>query len=298
MRTLAHLAARIFNVPLLVEPKKLEVIIAALSGRMGLPSHLEFVRPPEVSAAQYDSTSPRTRRPYALVDGIAEISIIGPLVQRSGMIDAASAPLQSYEDLSNQIALALADSEVNGILLRIDSPGGEVAGCFDLVDQIHAARNVIPVVAFAEDIALSAGYALASAADEVYTTQTGYVGSVGVVTTHVDYSGALARDGIVVTHIHAGSRKVDGSPYMPLSEEARAELEGFIAHDFAIFVEKVARGRGLGHEAIRATEARVFTGEQALENDFADGIGTLDEVRGRVLALANETQRAQEGAAR
>ena len=74
----------------------------------------------------------------------------------------------SYLDIRDSFRAAMADERVNSVLFLIDSPGGEVAGLFDLVDEIYHARGTKPIIAVADEAAFSAAYAIASAADEVY----------------------------------------------------------------------------------------------------------------------------------
>jgi ClpP class serine protease len=92
----------------------------------------------------------------------------------------------------------MADPRVRGVILDVDSSGGEVGGLFDLVDQIGAikAASQKPLWAVANEGALSAAYAIASTADRLYVTRTGEVGSIGVVAVHVDESGADEQAGL------------------------------------------------------------------------------------------------------
>ena len=290
---LARFAARIFDRPLLIAPRPLEAYLRMLGGRLGIPAGIEFSTP--IRGADMADFTPTQARPIESKSySVAIVPIMGPLVQRAGMIDANCTELSSYEDVGSQVRAALADPKISGILLHVDSPGGEVAGAFDLAALLAGARAEKPIVAFVEDLALSAGYLLASCADEIVATQTGYVGSVGVITTHVDLSGALAKEGIVVTHIHAGARKADGSPYMSLSKEARAELDGFIDRDYGLFVDRVAASR-VGHltpAAIRATEAAVFTAQDGVANGLADHIGTRELALQRLAALIGEREQS------
>src|SRR5581483_5491132 len=143
-----------------------------------------------------------------------------------GYLDAASG-LQSYGDIRDALASAMDDQTVRGVILDIDSAGGEVGGLFDLVEEIRALRNASakPLWAVANEGALSAAYAIASTADRVYVTRTGEVGSIGVVAVHVDESGADAKAGISWSFVFAGDRKVDANAHEPLSERARATIQ-------------------------------------------------------------------------
>jgi ClpP class serine protease len=176
-----------------------------------------------------------------------------------------------------QLDAALADPAVNGIALEIDSHGGEVAGAFDLADRIRAARARKPVRAFVAEAALSAGYAIASQADRIILPRTGEVGSIGVVTMHVDMSGALADGGYAVTLIHAGAHKVDGNPFEPLPDTVRAEWQADLESVRQIFVATVEAGRGarLPRGAALATEAAILRGADAVAAGLADEVAEL-----------------------
>jgi signal peptide peptidase SppA len=170
------------------------------------------------------------------------------------------------------------DASVRGVILDVDSPGGEVGGLFDLVEQINAIRsaNAKPLWAVANEGALSAAYAIACAADRLYVTRTGEVGSIGVVAVHVDESGADAKAGLAWTFVFAGDRKVDGNAHEPLSERARATIQADVDRLYSEFCGLVAANRGLSPEAVRGTNAAIYRGELAIRAGLADRLGTLD----------------------
>lgn len=266
MINLPHIAARVFGTPLMIGRAKLEVILGVLGPRFagGLVEAAPATADPTPSAA-------------VTPEGIAVIPIVGTLVGRSDFVDAASG-LMSYADIGDVIAGAMADPTVQGIILDMDSPGGEVGGLFDLVDRIKALRvaHAKPLWALANESALSAAYAIASAADRIYVTRTGEVGSIGVVAAHVDESGADAKAGLNWSFIFAGDRKVDGNPHGALSERARADIQADVDRLYAEFCALVAANRGLTPDAVRATEAAIFRGDLAIRAGLADRIGTLD----------------------
>ena len=266
MTGLPYLAARVFNTPLLIQRAKLDVILSVLEPKFELQTlPPPQMAPPAVSAPRY-------------VDhrGIAVISIHGTLVQRTAGLDALSG-LTSYQSVAQQFDAALADPGVRGIVLDIDSPGGEAAGVFDLADRIHAARQTKPVWAAANDSAFSAAYALASAASRIFVTRTAGVGSIGVIALHVDQSRREANAGLSYTPILAGARKNDGSTHQPLTPEARAAIQTEVDRLYELFVLTVAEQRGSAAAAIRATEAGLFFGQDALDAGLADRIGTLND---------------------
>lgn len=282
-RTYPHLADRLLNTPLLLHPQKLDAIIAGLGGRLlgvdGLQIDAAELTARAALPAEMFTTrrGERTERGYRVVDGVAVISAMGGLVHRTKLA-ADSSLLIGYNDLAADVEDALGKSDVHAIALVMDSPGGEVAGAFELADRIYAARGRKPIVAVADGMAASAAYLAASAADEVVLTNTSYVGSIGVVMRHVDFSRALANDGITVSHIFAGEHKIDGNPYQPLPDAVRAALQADIEGLYQMFVQAVAKHRGMDEQAVRDTRAGVYRGVAAVAARLADRIGTVDAV--------------------
>lgn len=282
-RPYPHLADRLFNTPLLLHPQKLDAIIAGLGQRLLGMESLQIdaaqVSPRAALPAEMFTTrkGERTERGYRVNEGVAVISAMGALVHRT-RLEADSSLLIGYNDLAADMEDALAQPEVHAIALVLDSPGGEVSGAFELADHIYAARGRKPIVAVADGMAASAAYLAASAADEVVLTTTSYVGSIGVVMRHVDYSRALANEGINVSHIFAGEHKVDGNPYQPLPPSVREHLQADIEGLYQMFVQAVARHRGMQEQAVRDTRAAVYRGVAGVAARLADRIGTADAV--------------------
>ncbi|WP_324752568.1 S49 family peptidase [Roseovarius sp. Pro17] len=282
----AQIAQRAFNTPLMVDPAKALAFLSGLGPRItgqditfhgvetDAADQAAAAQPVRVSLFGTDLAQRHQRNgspPYAVIDGIAVIEIAGTLVHRGAWIGQSSG-LTSYEGIAAQINAAMADPDVLGIALDIDSFGGEVAGAFDLADRIRAARAVKPVQAFVAEHALSAGYVLASQADRIILPRTGAVGSIGVVALHTDMSGALDQKGIAVTLIHAGIHKIDANPYQPLPEAVHDQMQRELEVVRFLFAETVAAGRGdrLSHAAALATEAAVLRGADAIAAGLAD----------------------------
>lgn len=216
-------------------------------------------------------------RPYNVRGGVLQIPVRGVLLKDFPYQFMALAT--GYEYVRMAFRRGLADAEVKGIAFVFDTPGGMVAGNFDLVDEIHAARGIKPIAGFADEAAYSAGYSLISSVDpgRINVARTGGVGSIGVVTAHVDASAAMDRMGVKVTFIHAGKFKVEGNPYEALSDEAKARIQARIDGLYDIFVATVARNRGMDEKAVRETEALTFSAQEAVSNGLADSIGSLDD---------------------
>lgn len=278
MNRLPFLAQRLFNRPLCILPGKAEVIMAALADRFGVTRFFHGVQP--VALSPYDPEDEEAGyhddpRPYGVIEGVGIIPIHGTLVAKLGTMRPYSG-MTGYDGIRVVLQQALADDEVRAIVLDVDSPGGECAGMFDLADMIYAARGTKPIWSILNEEAYSAGYALASAADRVIVPRTGGTGSVGVIMLHSDLSQALSKEGITVTLIRFGAQKFEGNPYEPLSETALAGLQADANYFGELFVDLVARHRGLSAAAVRATQAACFTGPAGVAIGFADEVMAPD----------------------
>ena len=275
MTLLPHLAARLFGVPLAIHRPKLDVILAVLGPRVGLA---DLAAVPGYTPPPRDGSVTAGSPP-----GVAVIPIHGTLVRRTVGLEAESG-LTSYAGLAAQLDAAIGHPQVSAILLDIDSPGGESGGVFDLADRIRAASQIKPVWAVANDMAFSAAYALASAASKVFVSRTGGVGSIGVIAMHVDQSEKDVQDGVHYTAVFAGDRKNDLNPHEPISSEGHAFLKAEVNRLYGLFVETVARHRGLEPSAVRDTEAGLFFGQAAVAMGLADAIGTFDDALAQLRA--------------
>jgi signal peptide peptidase SppA len=207
----------------------------------------------------------------ATYDGVAIIPIHGLLTKRSELFDSFFGTV-SYEEIHELISSAIEDASINSILLDIDSPGGEVSGLFDLVDFIYESRNLKPIYAIANDHAFSAAYAIASAASKIFVNRTSGVGSIGVIATHVDISEMDKKEGIKYTTIFAGDKKNDLSPHEPLSDEAISDLQKEVDRLYGMFVAVVARNRNISTAQVKATQAALYFGADALSLGLADEV--------------------------
>ena len=270
MTDLPYLASRLYGTPLLVARPKLEIILGVVARKLAGDA-LATPPPTNVDAGMAGGLQ--------FQDGIAILPVLGTLVRRSSYIGAASG-LTSYHDIEAMAEAAFADPMVRAVLLEIDSSGGEAGGVFDLAQRLRqlAQTSGKPLWAIADEAALSAAYAIACAADQLWLTRTAEVGSIGVVAVHVDESVADAKAGLNYTFLHAGAHKVDGHPHAPLPAPVAADIQADIEQLHTQFISLVAGFRRLTPEAIRDTEARVYRGEAARQAGLADQIGTRSEV--------------------
>lgn len=273
---LPHLAARVFNTPLLVHAQKLDTILSVVGPRITTGA-------PVASLVDTDE-EPASLVAYHGGLGVFVLPIVGTLVRRGSWLDAASG-LKSYAQIGEAVERTLARPDCRGLMLELDSPGGEAGGCFDLVERILAASASTgkPVWSHANELAASAGYAIASAGEALWLARTAEVGSIGVVAAHVDTSGADAAEGVRWTYVYAGERKVDGNPHEPLSDRARAAIQEDVDSLYGLFVDLVAENRGLSAAKVRATQAGIYRGEMAVRAGLGDKVGTLEDA---ILAMA------------
>lgn len=270
-----YLASLLFGRPLAIEPGKLRVILHVLSERLE-------IAPPVIDPGQL---AVRTREATVASPepAVAVIEVLGSLVHRSRGLDAESG-LTSYESIGNQLMAAASNPLISGILLHIDSPGGEVAGAFPLAQLIGDVNRQKPVWASVDEAAWSAGYLIASQAERVLLSRNGSVGSIGIVLIHVDESKRDEKEGLEWTFLTRGERKADFNPHEPLTKGARAWADQWLDREYNMFVEAVVAGRGLDAKKIRGTEAAILPGEEAIASGFADGYLGFRESANELLA--------------
>lgn len=229
-------------------------------------------------------------RPYTVEDGILYIPVNGVLLHRFPYAFGGYATGYAY--LREALRRGLDDSGVKGIVFHTNSPGGMVSGCFDLVDEIYAARGTKPMWTITDEHAYSAAYAIASATDKIVVARTGGVGSIGVLATHVSYAKMLENEGIQYTFVAQGDFKTDERPELPLSDHARKRMDDRGKYQYSLFVSAVARNRGMDEQAVIATQADAFTAPESVENGLADEIGPFDDA---VAAFADHLINPEEG---
>ena len=216
------------------------------------------------------------RRPYRLQDGVAVIDIAGLLANEPSLFDAILFGATAYGQILDEVEQAIADPEVRAVLLRVNSPGGDSENAFETAAALREFARRKPIWAVADNSMFSAAYLLATAAERIYVPEfTGGVGSIGIYAKHVDWSEYNRKLGVKVTYIAEGEGKTDGNPNEPLSETARAALEAEVRRLYGLFVDAVARRRGLSEQAIRELGAALKYGPDAVAAGLADRLGTF-----------------------
>ena len=221
--------------------------------------------------------------------GVAIIPIDGVIAKKMDLFMQISGGA-SIERVTGMVKDALADPQVRAIMLKIDSPGGAVDGVFELAEMIYNARDEKPIIALAYGTMASAAYLIGAAASAVYATDVAtLVGSIGVVSVHRDTSVKDAQSGIVTTEIYRGryKRLVTSGP---LTDEARLHMEEKVDYFYTLFVDQVARYRGVSAETVLATMSTdvndLFIGQQAADAGLVDGILGIDAAITKAATLA------------
>jgi capsid assembly protease len=228
---------------------------------------------------------------------VAVVPIRGALEQRGSWWGTG------YNDIVASFEAALS-TDASCIVLDIDSCGGTVAGCFAAVRQMRAmaAASGKQVVAFANESAYSAAYALATVAGEIYVPESGGLGSIGVIGMVDDYTERMAMEGIKCAVLTTGARKADGNPMAPMTDASLAALQGTVDRLGAQFFGLVAEARPLTAEAVQALEAGCFLGMDAVDAGLADEVisrvDLLARLSGKVTDMSDaETKTDEEMAA-
>jgi signal peptide peptidase SppA len=278
----AHILQAVYSRPWAILPSTLELIVDVLQFRAAGGVLTEDEIQARIGAAK---NGPRAGGGQSST--VAVIPVYGPISQRQNLMSASSGGT-SVEGLAADFRSALADPQVDAIVLEFDSPGGTIDGIAELAAEIRDARGAKPIVAHANTMAASAAYWLASAADEIVATQTGVVGSVGVFTAHQDLSKAAEDAGVKTTLISYGKYKTEGNKWEPLTDDAKANLQDQVDQIGGMFVADLARNRGVPVDTVRKGygEGRVMLAKQALAAGMVDRIDTLDNTIRRVARQA------------
>jgi signal peptide peptidase SppA len=227
---------------------------------------------------------------YEVRDGVAVLPMVGVISKRMGLFTDISGGV-STQMLEKELAAAIDDPKAHSVVLHIDSPGGTVDGTQAVANAVRAARSKKPVVAVVDGMMCSGACWIGTGADRVFiTNDTDVVGSIGVVTQHIDYSRAEEQRGVKVTEITAGKYKRIASEHAPLSEEGRATIQERVDHIYSVFVDAVAQNRRTDSETVlnKMADGKMFHGKQAIEAGLVDGVSTLSDV----IAMLNAEHQA------
>lgn len=271
-----HLAA---SRPWVIQQAALETILA-IADRHGDPEALQAK-----TGRPLDNTRAVTMR-----DGIAVIPITGPIFRYANLFTEISGAT-STQVLATDIQTALDNPYVRGIVLDIDSPGGEASGINELANLIRAGRSVKPIKAYGGGLMASAGYWLGSAADEIIVDETAMLGSIGVVMSYLDTTERDAKSGVRRVEIVSSAspdKRLD-----PATEEGRSKVQAIVDSLANLFVGAVAANRNTTAEKVLSDFGRggVLIGQDAVMAGMADRTGSLETVIAELAGSASTTKR-------
>lgn len=290
------LAAKLCEVPLYLARSHGQRLEAALQSRaFDAPTGANLAH---ILGSKFIGTIDARSRYRVTDEGVALVPVQGVLIDRGAWLGDLYGIATSYEGLAEQFKRLGDDAGIKSVVLDIDSPGGMVAGLFDLTAEMDKLKAKKPVYALAANMAASAAYALACVADEVYVTRTGEAGSIGVIQIHQSYGRAFDQMGIDTTIVCEPAPKANGNPYTELSHGARAEMSAGVADAYALFVRHVAKYRGMSEDAVRATQAAMYSGDKAVAADLADGVMSIEELLGHISKASAKRVRRPRAATR
>jgi len=197
---------------------------------------------------------------------IVEVTIEGVITEDPYLLDALSA----IEE----------DSDVVGVIVHINSPGGTMVGGETLFEALRRIGETRPIVAEMGTVAASGGYMTAIAADHIIARRGTITGSIGVIFQSMNFNGTLEKLGVEPLTVKSGPLKAAPNPFEPVDDVAKSAMQGLISDMFDVFVEMVATRRDMSVETVTTlADGRVYTGQQAVAN------GLIDEIGGRREAL-------------
>lgn len=222
-------------------------------------------------------------RKVRLRDGVAVIPVSGPLFRYANLFTRISGAT-AYEELATDIGEALANPEVFGLVFDVDSPGGQVNGALETAELLYRARQEKPTATFFSGAGASAAYLVGVAAERVYISPMAMVGSVGAVLGLTDTSAMDQAKGVrSIEFVSSQSPKKRLDPFSQdetKAQAARSELQALVDSLGQVFIETVARYRGVSVETVLSDfgQGGLLVGQGAVDAGMADQVATLEDV--------------------
>ena len=213
--------------------------------------------------------------PAAGTGYVALIRIEGAIAYQTSQLSLLGSTA-SADDLVQLLDAALKDPLAKAVVLRVNSPGGSAAASEALYLKVRELAASKPVVAYIEEYGTSGAYMAVLPAARILAANSSIVGSVGVYTSVITYSGLLEKLGVRVYVFKSGELKDVGSSFREPSEEDKRVLQSIVDGIFELFKKRVLAHRRLAN-ASEVFSGRPFLAEEAVKLGLIDGIGTLDE---------------------
>ena len=225
-------------------------------------------------------------------DKIVRIDLEGMIV--SGAVGGfLSEPGMSVEGIKRALEQAIADKNVKAIVLRVNSPGGEVTASDTLYHAVKQAAAKKPVVIYMDSMAASGGYYLSCGATKIVANETTLTGSIGVIIQTLNYSQTFGKVGLETMTFASGAFKDTLSGSRPMRDDEKAYVQQLVGEMYDKFLGIVADARKLDRNTLRdgVADGRVLTGKEALENKLVDQLGYIEDA----YALAKQLGGAPDG---
>ncbi|OGA27991.1 MAG: peptidase S49 [Betaproteobacteria bacterium RIFCSPLOWO2_02_FULL_65_24] len=207
------------------------------------------------------------------------------LVDITGVIESRGEA--SADRVNSALQSAFKDRNTQGVVLRINSPGGSPVQSGLIYDEIRRLRSLypsMPMYAVIEDIGASGAYYIAAAADRIYVDKASIVGSIGVLMDGWGFTGTMEKLGVERRVLTAGENKDFMDPFQPVDLEQRKHAQALLNEVHRQFIDVVKKGRGNRlKDAPELFSGLVWTGERSVELGLSDGLGSLDWVAREVI---------------
>jgi len=218
---------------------------------------------------------PITLIPRPVVSKIAVIPLSGTITIENSSLFAGSAI--TPELVRDYLAKAEQDKSVKAIVFRIESPGGEIAPCQEILWEIERIGETKTIVVSMGGTAASGGYYISTKADKIVALPTTMTGSIGVISQIMNIEGLLEELGIEIETFKGGEYKDMYRGFREMTQEEEEIMQGMIDEYYELFIEVVAEGRGLNKEEVRnLATGQIYTGTEAKELGLIDELGDLD----------------------
>jgi len=219
------------------------------------------------------------------------------LVELEGVIDAKGDA--SAEKIASALQSAFKDKNTQGVILRINSPGGSPVQSGIINDEVRRLRGIYPntpLYVVVEDVCASGGYFVAVAADKIYVNKASLVGSIGVLMDGFGFTGGMEKLGVERRLLAAGENKGFMDPFSPVDAKQKEYALGMLndIHQQFIAVVKQGRGKRLKDDP-ELFSGLIWTGQRAVELGLADGYGSVESVARDVIkaeAIVDYTEKA------
>jgi protease-4 len=218
------------------------------------------------------------------------------LVEISGVI--APGADASAERVTSALQAAFKDENTQGVVVRINSPGGSPVQSSNIYEEMRRLRKkhpAIPLYAVVEDLCASGGYYVAAGADKIYVGRSSIVGSIGVRMDGFGVTGLMDKLGVERRLLTAGENKGFLDPFLPVDETQKRHAERLLEEVHQQFIAAVREGRGKRlKESAEIFSGLIWTGQKSVELGLADAFGSLDFVAREVVkaeAIVDFTQK-------